>query len=283
MSFDWNHIKLGKLTFAMQKWQMVKVFLVSRKLSIQTPETKKEFQFDFDYHLKHNGFHEMHHLVEVTRKNFRINGNPPDLLIAKLTEKLQRSLYPITMKIDPFGRWVGVSNFDEIKSNYTKVKLEIQKVHEGPGLENLMESMENYLETEEKFLHQMMQDSTLFGLFLPVHRFYGIMDKIEKDEFSFPILTKGFLDFKGDLIYTKKDNTMDSLFEGKLIWNQNSLKQLQEYFGISSEQNIQGKLVYKRKTNLYPFTSQNIEIFLENNGSTIYQEFISYQFLHIEN
>lgn len=129
----------------------------------------------------------------------------------------------------------------------------------------------------------MMQDSTLFGLFLPVHRYYGIMDKFEKDEFSFPILTKGFLNFKGDLMCTKLDNTIDSLFEGKLIWNQSSLEKLQKYLNISSNQIIQEKLVYKRKINAYPFTTQNIDLILENNGSTIYQESISYQFLRIEN
>ena len=73
----------------------------------------------------------MHHLVEVTRKNFRINGQRPDMLIAKLSHELQEGIYPICMKlihlVDELGSAIlkklnRIGTKENLKfKNYTKV------------------------------------------------------------------------------------------------------------------------------------------------------------------
>jgi hypothetical protein len=281
MSFDPNHIKLAKLTYQLQKWQMVKVYAVSRILSVQTAEKKNEFQFDFDYHLEHKGFHQMNHLIDVSRHNFKINGQAPDMLISKLTEQLQSGIYPIRMKIDPFGRWVGNDNFEEIKSRFQQKKEELQKVHEGPGFINLVESFHNSLENEQIFLDKMRKDSSLLYLFLPVYRHYGILDKIEKDEILYPYKNDSQISFSGDLNYRKEGNFHISSYQGKLNLTPEELAILKRNFGLNEDSILKGSFLYERKTETYPFSLQNIQIEIYGNSDLILKEELNFRFLRL--
>lgn len=281
MSFDPNHIKLAKLNYQLQKWQMVKVYSVVRKLTIQTTEKKKEFKFNFEFHLEHKGFHQMNHLIEVSRHNFKIDGKSPDMLISKLTEELNRGIYPIRMKIDPFGRWVGIDNFDEIKIRFRSHKEELQKVHAGPGFTNLLESFENGLQNEQIFLNKSMNDSSLLYLFLPVYRHYGIMDKIEKDEIKYPYQGVSQISFLGDLTYRKEGNFHISQYDGKLNVSEDEMENWKIKLGLNKESFLKGKLNYQRKTETYPFSTQIIDFELSSESDVVFKEEIEFRFLRV--
>ncbi len=280
MSFDPLHIQLDKLTYRLQKWQFTRIYSVERKIQIKTADKTRSWNFSFELHLEHLGMENGNHLIKVSRKKFKTNGKEPDLLIARLTYELQKSIYPIVFSVDQFGRLTDLVHFEEIKENWKQQKEEVRKVQEGHGLEALIEQMELGLKTKATFFQKMISDASVAGLFLPVYRHYGIAEKIENEVFEFPFLSFGQLIFQGELKYRKEGNGHISRYEGKFRSDDVSEQILQSYFK-TGKSNFSGKLRYERNTGTAPFLRQSINLEIRTREDEFFKEEVNYNFLRL--
>src|SRR5690606_22548172 len=207
-------IQMGLLSYRLQRWQLTKVFGVKRKLEINIPDKKANWEFSFELHLEHCGMQKTNHLIKISRKSFKINGKEPDYLMARLAHELQKGLYPIIFVADAFGRLVDIFNFEEIKKNWNVKKAEIQQLNEGAGLDNLIAQFETYLENKELFFERIKYDFSISGLFLPVYRNYGITHKIEQEKFDVHLSGIEKVSFAGEIHYEKMNDLHNSKFLG---------------------------------------------------------------------
>lgn len=119
-----------------------------------------------------------------------INDTEPDLLIDQLVYEIGKVFYPLIAEIDFNGKFLKISNVEEIQKRWLIVKEDVSNYFIGEEVEKYVYLMDEAISDEQHLNDSFENDLFISTYFANIYKSYTSSLVIEKDT-SFPLAGKG--------------------------------------------------------------------------------------------
>jgi hypothetical protein len=145
-------------------------------------ETSMKFEATVCYLTQDN--HNFHYEVNKISPTF-IDGIEADIMADVLAEKVATVLYPLTIIVSDEGKWIGIANYEAVKSRWKTVKETIYKDYEGQWIADYVQECENNLSDENTFVQSMAGNWFLNAYFAGLYTGYANAYNVINEWFGF--------------------------------------------------------------------------------------------------
>ncbi|WP_103867066.1 hypothetical protein [Aquimarina sp. I32.4] len=108
----------------------------------------------------------------LNRNQFFINGQQPKRLLEVLAEKCMNSIYPIQLKVSPFGFIQDFLNFEEIQKRWDNALLELKREYDSEFTDQYFEQISQNLSSKDSFVSSIGNDLIFYLLFFKIPALY---------------------------------------------------------------------------------------------------------------
>lgn len=115
-----------------------------------------------------------------------VNDTEPDLLMDILASRCGQVFYPLEVKIDFSGKFIGVHNAEEIRKRWPELKTELKDYFVSEVSDRYLELMEQAINSSELLDERFRQDLFLNTYFFPVYKSYTEELRLQEDLY-FPL------------------------------------------------------------------------------------------------
>jgi hypothetical protein len=184
---------------------------------ITSGEEENTIKFEISVKYLKQDYQGLYYEVNKTSPTF-INDSETDIIADVLAEKVAAVFYPLTVIVNEQGKWIGIANYEAVKSRWQTVKKTIYKDYEGQWIADYVQECENNLATESRFVQTMAGNWFLNAYFSGIYNRYGNAYHLVNSNFgfenktTFPILT----DIAG-LQYATKYYLQELLDEDQIV------------------------------------------------------------------
>ena len=128
-------------------------------------------------------------VFEINRlSQLYINDEEANSIAEELASKTSKVFYPLQIKVNQIGDYIGLENHKDIVYRWVDVKRAILTEYEGETVEEYLELMENSIKEESNVYHSLKKDffiRTLFNSFYISHS----SDLIAENSISYPLFS----------------------------------------------------------------------------------------------
>ncbi|TWP26107.1 LysM domain-containing protein [Apibacter muscae] len=126
-------------------------------------------------------------LVRITKEEFLINHQEPDLMADRIALKISQTLFPLELSLDNCGKIFSIQNHREIKNRWPSVKNKIRDYFASEVLEKYLQRNEVIIEDETALLQQIKKDAFLYSFFNGIYQTYQLGENTLTNKY-FPLI-----------------------------------------------------------------------------------------------
>jgi hypothetical protein len=141
---------------------------------LQTTKNQKKIQIHYKFEvlfLKQD--FDNYFYFKGNKQQVYVDEKQPDLLFDEIADACGKVLYPLEIKVSPYGGIVNITNHKEIKERWKDQKGKISKSYKGKEIEALLQKMDMMVADFYTIKNTIQHEWFLKLFFSPIHNSYG--------------------------------------------------------------------------------------------------------------
>lgn len=119
-----------------------------------------------------------------------INDKEPDLVVDELAYETGKVFYPLSILLSEEGKFIRVSNYEEVVERWTKQRAKIADYFVGEIVDKYLLLADETIYSQDKLNRVFRRDIFMSVFFFPVYQYYNTLKSGKESECYFPLAGK---------------------------------------------------------------------------------------------